>query len=64
MLGVGAMSYAGAFNIMAVADRDTFPDVEVFAESARHEVRVLALATEVSSGRLLSSRPTTRAVRA
>jgi len=29
-LGVGALSYAGRFAVMAVADRDACPDVEVF----------------------------------
>jgi WS/DGAT/MGAT family acyltransferase len=29
-LALGALSYAGEFNIMAVADRDTYPDLEVF----------------------------------
>jgi len=41
-LGVGALSYAGQFNIMAVADRDTCPDLGVFAASARDELRALA----------------------
>jgi len=41
-LGVGALSYAGQFNIMAVADHDTCPDLDVFAAAARDELRALA----------------------
>ncbi len=37
-LAVGAMSYSGQFNIMAVGDRRLFPDLEVFAEGVRGEV--------------------------
>jgi diacylglycerol O-acyltransferase / wax synthase len=44
-IGVGALSYAGQFNIMAVADADTYPDIEVFAASARDDLRALAEAT-------------------
>jgi hypothetical protein len=33
-LGLGAMSYAGPFNIMAIADQDAYPDFDVFAASA------------------------------
>jgi diacylglycerol O-acyltransferase / wax synthase len=40
-LGVGALSYAGQFNIMAVADQDTCPDLDAFA-AARDELRALA----------------------
>ena len=46
-LAVGAMSYAGQFNIMAVADKDTYPDLGVFAASAKDEVRALAASTPV-----------------
>ncbi len=42
-LGVGALSYAGQFNIMAVADKDAYPDIEVFAEGARDELNVLEM---------------------
>jgi diacylglycerol O-acyltransferase len=37
-LGVGALSYAGQFNITAVADRDGCPDVEVFVEGVRQSL--------------------------
>ena len=33
-LAVGAMSYAGQFNIMAIADKDAYPDIDVFTASA------------------------------
>ncbi len=34
-LGVGVLSYAGQLNLTAVADQDTCPDVEVFAQGVR-----------------------------
>jgi diacylglycerol O-acyltransferase / wax synthase len=37
-LGVGALSYAGAFNIGVVADRDAYPDLDVFVAGAREEL--------------------------
>ena len=40
-LGVGALSYAGQFNIMAVGDADAYSDIEIFAASAREDLRVL-----------------------
>jgi diacylglycerol O-acyltransferase len=40
-LGVGALSYAGQFNITAVADHDACPDVEVFADGVRDALRSL-----------------------
>lgn len=44
-LGVGALSYAGQFNIMAVADQDACPDLDVFAASAKDELAALAAAS-------------------
>jgi diacylglycerol O-acyltransferase / wax synthase len=41
-LAVGAMSYAGQFNIMAVADKDAYPDIDVFSTAAEDELRALA----------------------
>ena len=41
-LGVAALSYAGQFNITAVADRDAVPDLAVFAASAQNELRALS----------------------
>jgi diacylglycerol O-acyltransferase len=43
--GVGALSYAGQFNVMAVGDADTYPDIDVFAATARDDLRALAEAT-------------------
>jgi hypothetical protein len=40
-LGVGAMSYAGRFDVLAVADAVIHPDVEVFAAGAGAELRAL-----------------------
>jgi diacylglycerol O-acyltransferase len=34
-LGAAVMSYAGQFNLTAVADRDRCPDIDVFAEGVR-----------------------------
>jgi diacylglycerol O-acyltransferase len=40
-LGVGALSYAGQFNITVVADRDAVPDLDAFAEAARAGLQAL-----------------------
>jgi hypothetical protein len=50
-LGVGALSYAGQFNIMAVADQDTCPDLEAFAAAARDELAALAATTRATPDR-------------
>ena len=51
-LGVGALSYAGQFNIMVVGDADAYPDIDVFAASARDELRLLVESTaRVRDGR-------------
>ena len=50
-LGVGALSYAGQFNIMAVADHDACPDLDAFAAAARDELRALAAATRATPDR-------------
>jgi hypothetical protein len=34
-LGIGALSYAGQFNITVVADRDGCPDAAVFVDGLR-----------------------------
>jgi diacylglycerol O-acyltransferase len=44
-LGVGALSYAGAFNIGVVADRDAYPDLGVFVAGAREELDTLGVST-------------------
>lgn len=51
-LGVGALSYAGQFNLMAVGDADAYPDVEAFVAGARDEFQTLGgptAASEVAS---------------
>jgi diacylglycerol O-acyltransferase len=50
-LGVGALSYAGQFNIMAVGDADAYPDIDVFAASASDDIRVLVESTAPAGGR-------------
>jgi diacylglycerol O-acyltransferase len=54
-LGVGAMSYAGQFNITAVADRGTYPDLEVFAKGVREELRALATSVGIESSDVAAS---------
>jgi WS/DGAT/MGAT family acyltransferase len=49
-LGVGALSYAGQFNIMAVGDADAYPDIDVFAASASDDIRVLVESTARARG--------------
>jgi diacylglycerol O-acyltransferase len=50
-LGVGALSYAGQFNIMAIADQDACPDLDVFAASAEGELRALTAASGARADR-------------
>lgn len=45
-LGIGALSYAGQFNILAVADHDACPDLEVFTAAAQDGLHALAAATQ------------------
>ena len=54
-LGVGALSYAGRFDIVAVADADACPDLDVFARSAHNELQ--ALARGVNTDRDLTTSP-------
>ena len=52
-LGVGALSYAGQFNLTVVADGDAVPDIEVFAGGMRDALHTLAASaglTPVASG--------------
>jgi diacylglycerol O-acyltransferase / wax synthase len=49
-LGVGALSYAGEFNITAVADKDAYPDLEVFAAGVREELRELVASSAARPG--------------
>jgi len=46
-LGIGALSYAGTFNISVIADRDAYPDTDVFATAVRHELDTLAACVRV-----------------
>lgn len=48
-LGVGALSYAGQFNLMIVADADAYPDLEVFAAGVEDELRAAAAAVTPSA---------------
>jgi diacylglycerol O-acyltransferase / wax synthase len=48
-LGVGVLSYAGQLNFTAVADRDTCPDVEVFAQGVRSALDELARSVLVAA---------------
>ncbi len=50
-LGVGALSYAGAFTIGVVADRVAYPDIQVFAASLRDDLQALARSTSPAAGR-------------
>ena len=43
-IGVGALSYAGQFNITVVTDRDAVPDVDVFVTAAETELDALTAA--------------------
>jgi diacylglycerol O-acyltransferase / wax synthase len=48
-LGIGALSYAGQFNLTVVADRDGCPDVQVFVEGVRSSLDELARPVLVAS---------------
>jgi WS/DGAT/MGAT family acyltransferase len=43
-LGVGALSYAGRFEVLVVADADLYPDLDAFAAGAAAELRTLSTA--------------------
>jgi WS/DGAT/MGAT family acyltransferase len=48
-LAVGAISYAGQFTIMAVADHDTYPDLDVFAAGVKDTLQALAAQTSAEA---------------
>jgi diacylglycerol O-acyltransferase / wax synthase len=50
-IGVGALSYAGTFNIGIAADRDAFPDVDVLTGGVRDELHALEAWTHATRGR-------------
>jgi hypothetical protein len=43
-LGIGALSYAGQLDVGVTADRDAYPDLDVFVAAMEHELGVLATA--------------------
>ena len=47
-IGVGAVSYAGTFNIGITVDRDAVPDIDVLASGVRDELAALAAAADQS----------------
>lgn len=47
-LGVGVLSYAEQFAITVVADRDAYPDVDVFVAGASEDLRTLTAAEQRS----------------
>ena len=44
-LGVGALSYAGRFDVLVVADADLYPDLDIFAAGVAEETSVLDVRT-------------------
>ena len=56
-LGVGALSYAGTFNIGIVADRDAHPDIDVLATGMRDELYELGSAVARGDDVRLSLNP-------
>jgi len=57
-IGVGAVSYAGQFNITVVADRDICPDLEVFVHGVRRSLDALghSISREPSAGQVPAAR--------
>lgn len=53
-LGIGAVSYAGALTIGIAADRDAFPDLDVFAAGVRDELEALESLTRSSTNALVA----------
>ena len=49
-LGVGALSYAGGFQVLAEGDAGLYPDLDILATAAEHEVSILAAAGQVRQG--------------
>jgi len=49
-LGISALSYAGQFNITAVADHDACPDLDAFTIAAQDDLHALAAATQATHG--------------
>jgi hypothetical protein len=49
-IGIGALSYAGQFNVTAVADRDLVPDIGKFTEGMRRSLNILEAAPLSATG--------------
>ena len=47
-LGVGALSYAGQLDIGVVADRDAYPDLDVFVAGACEELQTLGVSPQAT----------------
>ena len=56
-LGVGALSYAGQLNLGVIADRDAYPDLDIFVASAEQDLERLAEASAVGTGVPASAGP-------
>ena len=52
-LAVAAMSYAEQFNIMVIADRDAYPDLDIFVAGVQDELRALAARRSADTGPVL-----------
>jgi hypothetical protein len=55
-LAVGAISYAGQFNMMVVADRDAYPDLDIFVAGVQDDLRALAAPTSAEPTPALGGR--------
>jgi len=58
-LAVGALSYAGQFNVMVAADRDTYPDLGIFTAGLRQELAAFG-ASSVASAIAAQAMPSRR----
>jgi WS/DGAT/MGAT family acyltransferase len=56
-LGVGALSYAGHFDVLAVADADLCPDLDIFAAGAGEEISVLGARAQARQDAAARDRP-------
>jgi diacylglycerol O-acyltransferase / wax synthase len=50
-IGVGTLSYAGQFNLTAVADRDLCPDLGVFVAGVQHSLEALERSVALTGSR-------------
>lgn len=51
-IGVAAVSYAGQFNLMVVADGDAYPDIDVFIKSSAAQLDALAATAGMTTPRV------------